>query len=138
MNLIKRIEELPEGKRMLASSRFRRQILVALDQGLEESGMTQSELAQRLGLTRSAVSQVFNGDGNLQAGTISDYLFEMGVHPELVLVPTVRSEAIRTYKNTAVRSIESSTFHRVQSAIQDKKTFDLLARPNEDFSEVGA
>lgn len=100
MNLIKRIEEMKHGKRMLASSRFRRQVLQALDQALEQSGMTQTDLAKKLELSRSAVSQVFNGDGNLRAETISDYLFELGVHAEFLLIPHAIPETHPEYKAT--------------------------------------
>ena len=86
MNLTEYVKQIPDGQRMLASSRFRREVLIMLDDALEKSGLSQSELALRLGLTRSAVSQVFSGDGNLRAETISDYLFAMGFQVEMKLV----------------------------------------------------
>ena len=78
MNLIESIAEIPDGQRMLASSRFRRDILVMLDDAIEESGLSLLEIAQRLGINQSQVSELLSGDGNLRAETISDYLFAMG------------------------------------------------------------
>ena len=45
---------------------------------LNDSKMSQSELSRALGKSRSAVSQVLTGDGNLKIETVAEYLHEMG------------------------------------------------------------
>lgn len=124
MSLIERIEGMRHGKRMLASARFRRQLLQTLDQALEQSGISQTELATKLGLSRSAVSQVFNGDGNLRAETFSDYLFELGMHAEFFLVPNQIVEPKHNYqssKNIQVASSISITSDDIFSTQKTRK-----------------
>ena len=76
-----------EGRRRLAAARLRREVLVNLESALEESGMTQSALASALGRTRSAVNQVFGGDGNIRISTLAEYLHAMGQELVLTRVP---------------------------------------------------
>jgi predicted XRE-type DNA-binding protein len=78
MTLRNMIEQLPKGGSILASARLRRQIVKSLNKALDDSGMSQSELARALGKSRSAVSQVLTGDGNLKIETVAEYLHEMG------------------------------------------------------------
>lgn len=86
MNLTEYVENVPDGQRMLASSRFRRDVLVMLDDAIEKSGVSELELAQRLGLSQRDISEVLSSDGNLRMETISDYLFEMGFQIEMRVV----------------------------------------------------
>lgn len=138
MDLMKFIEDMPDGQRMLASTRFRRQVLIALDQGLEVSGLSQSELAQKLGLTRSAVSQVFNGDGNLRAGTISDYLFEMGVHAEIIVSPIVTTEARNSYQYSHSSSSAATEYSTVDLDTKAIAATNISILNRAAISEVGA
>ncbi len=78
MSLRKIVESIPGGTAALASARLRRRVLRALDEGMESSGISQAELARRLGRSRSAVNQVLTGDGNLRIETLAEYLEAMG------------------------------------------------------------
>ena len=50
----------------------------ALDEGMEAAGISQAELARRLRRSRSAVSQVLTGDGNLRVEKLAEYLEAIG------------------------------------------------------------
>jgi len=111
-----------EGRRRLAAARLRREVLVVLESALAESGMTQSGLASALGRTRSAVSQVLGGDGNIRVSTLAEYLQAMGQELILVRVPEGEPRA-RLWRDgadvvaQAVLSSESSDrWSRVASA----------------------
>lgn len=57
----------PGGGRALAVSRLKRAILASLHEALAMSGIeSQSDLARCLHVRRSAVNQVFLGDGNVR------------------------------------------------------------------------
>lgn len=84
--LYERIAGRPGGGRRLASARLRRRVLVLLHQALEGSGLNQSLLAEKLGIRRSAVNQVFRGDGNVQINTVAEYLYEMGYELDVQVV----------------------------------------------------
>jgi transcriptional regulator with XRE-family HTH domain len=82
-----RIAGKPGGEKALAAGRLRREVLVALHRAFEASGLhTQTEIARRLGVRRSAVSQVFKGGGNLRINTLAEYLFTLGFEVDLTLV----------------------------------------------------
>ena len=87
MTLREELEQLPGGRKRIASARLRRGVVKALHESLEFSKLNQSDLAKKLGKSRSAVGQVLNGDGNVEIDTVSDYLFEMGVELQLTLIP---------------------------------------------------
>lgn len=85
--LYERIAGEPDGLRSLASARLRRRVLVLLHRALERSGLNQSDLAKKLGYRRSAVNQVFRGDGNVRIETLAEYLHELGYEADIHLVP---------------------------------------------------
>ncbi len=92
MTLRKAFEQLPNGKKLLASAKLRREIIKALSKALAASKMTQSDLSRELGKSRSAVNQVLTGDGNLKIETIAEYLFAMGaeLHVQVSTSASVR------------------------------------------------
>ncbi|WP_374195160.1 helix-turn-helix domain-containing protein [Streptomyces sp. ISL-1] len=61
-------------------------MLRVLHKALEACGLTQSELAERLRVRKSAVSQALRGDGNLRVNTIASYLSAMGYELDVRLV----------------------------------------------------
>lgn len=64
----------PEGRRGLACAAARYRAVELIAEVLEGEGVSQRELASRLGRTESAVSQVLGGDRNLTLNTLSEYL----------------------------------------------------------------
>lgn len=84
--LYERIALQPDGLRLMAASRLRRRVLVLLHKALDLSGLSQADLAKKLGRRRSAVNQVFRGDGNVRIETLAEYLHEMGYELDIRLV----------------------------------------------------
>ena len=94
MSVYEHVASQPDGLRRLAAGRLRYAALKALHAALEESGMTQTDVAAKLGIRKSAVNQVFRGDGNVRMNTFAEYLHELGFEARIELVPlgTARSE----------------------------------------------
>lgn len=88
MSLHNRLSQSAEGRSALAAARLRYSVLKSLTRALRESGLSQSELANRLGLRRSAVNAVFKGTGNVRVNTVAEYLDSMGFEATLVISPT--------------------------------------------------
>jgi hypothetical protein len=87
MSLYDRVLARTGGGRALAVSRLKRAVLASLHEAFSSSGIdSQSALARRLHVQRSAVNQVFHGDGNLRVSTLAEYLFEMGYELTVTLV----------------------------------------------------
>ncbi len=84
---IDRAQDSPAGAREMSAARLAVAASSALESALYSSGMTQRELAEVLGVTESAVSQVLNGDGNLRLATLARYLRAMGCEAHIDLVP---------------------------------------------------
>lgn len=93
------------------------------------------ELAQRLGKTRSAVSQVFGGDGNIRVSTWAEYLFAMGKEVELQLADAgdPRRREVQVAFDEATRQSlmddrYSQTLHgELQSSASQSRSFDIEA-----------
>lgn len=81
------IDRFPNAGRKLAIARLRHRVIDILQISLKESGKSQTQLAEELGVSRSAVSQVFVGDGNLRISTLAEYLYGMGHELQLKTVP---------------------------------------------------
>ena len=84
--LYERLAATDDGVRRLAVTRLRREALRALHIALKASGLTQTDLAAKLGIRKSAVSQVLNGDGNLRVKTLAEYLGALGYELDMRLV----------------------------------------------------
>ncbi|MFB8209198.1 helix-turn-helix domain-containing protein [Streptomyces sp. NPDC056010] len=82
-NLYERLAATTEGSRALASARLRYEALASIHDALGDAGITQVELARRLGIRKSAVNQVVHGDGNLRISTLAEYLHALGFELKL-------------------------------------------------------
>lgn len=80
-----------DGRRRLARARLRHRVLEVLHESLERSKMSKADVSRSLGIRKSAVSQIFGGDGNLRVNTIADYLDAMGAELEVRVVPASAS-----------------------------------------------
>lgn len=92
-SLYDRVNSSDEGSRALAGARLRYEVLKVLHRALEQSGLNQTQLARKLGVRKSAVNQVFRGDGNVRVTTIAEYLHEMGMELSVHPVPGTHREA---------------------------------------------
>ena len=89
MSLYDLTAERPGGARAIAAARLRRRVLGILHTALSVSEVdSQNALARKLGIRKSAVSQVFRGDGNLRVNTLAEYLHELGFEVDLKLLKT--------------------------------------------------
>lgn len=106
MSLYNRLVKTPEGARALSSARLRYEVLRILHEALRKSGLTQVDLAQRMGIRKSAVNQVLRGDGNVRVSTLADYLHAMNFELELRLtsVGKPREDAVREMRDAWVKS----------------------------------
>lgn len=104
-SLYDRVAAKPGGLAALATARLREEMLVALHRAFDASGLrTQAELARRLNVRKSAVSQVFRGDGNVRVNTLAEYLFAMGFELEVNLVVAGEPRRAELEGRTAVRA----------------------------------
>jgi DNA-binding phage protein len=86
--LYDRVAAKPGGEAALAAARLRREVLTALHEAFQASSLgSQSAIARRLGVRRSAVNQVLRGDGNLRINTVAEYLHALGFELDVKLVP---------------------------------------------------
>jgi transcriptional regulator with XRE-family HTH domain len=87
MSLYDRVLARRDGERALAIARLKRAVLATLLEAFSLSRIsTQSDLARSLQVRRSAVNQVFNGDGNVRISTLAEYLNAMGYELDISLV----------------------------------------------------
>ncbi|MDQ0574302.1 helix-turn-helix domain-containing protein [Agromyces albus] len=63
---------------------------------MEASGRTQTEVAEYLGVRKSAVSQVMNGSGNVTLDTLAEYLSAMGYEADITAVE--QGETLRSMR----------------------------------------
>ncbi len=74
-----------EGKSAYARARARQDVLEALHEALESTGISQTELARRLGIRKGAVNQVLKGNGNLRISTLAEYLAALNLQVRITV-----------------------------------------------------
>jgi len=131
MTLYDRIAQSERGRRGLSSARLRYSVVKALHSALENSGITQSELASRLGVRKSAVNAVFRGNGNLRVNTIAEYLDALDMEAEIRISPAGTARQAHVESNAV--TIEVPATHQNQFAPIDLEwlsgAFQFLSPP---------
>lgn len=103
MTLYDKLDNTAEGRSALAAARLRYRVLSVLNDALEASGMTQSAVAKKLKVRRSAANQVFRGSGNLRVNTVAEYLEAMGFELTLAIDPIGTAREAVHGRGSAVR-----------------------------------
>jgi len=85
--LIEQEESTQEGKLDMAAARLAVQVSTLLNRAVESSGVSQRELAAKLGVTEGRVSQVLCGNGNVQIATAARFLRALGYQSRLIAMP---------------------------------------------------
>ncbi|WP_082698085.1 helix-turn-helix transcriptional regulator [Arthrobacter sp. EpRS71] len=85
--LIQERESTPVGQQGLAAARLAMQVRAVLHRALEASSISQKDLAERLNVGESRVSQILSGNGNVQISTFAKMLRAIGYSVELLVVP---------------------------------------------------
>lgn len=81
-------------RRLLRQEELILEVTEALVQGLERAGISQAELAARLGKTKGFISQILAGGRNLTLRTVADFADAMGQHISVKVCE--RDEWVRT------------------------------------------
>jgi transcriptional regulator with XRE-family HTH domain len=87
LSLYERILTQGGGDMALAKARLRYEARAILHQALAQAGITRTELARRLGVHKSGVTNILNGDDSLRTDTIATYLCAMGFELKIAMVP---------------------------------------------------
>jgi len=87
MSLDQALESFPRGAQELSAARLARDVDGLLHRAFKARGVLQGVLANKLGVSESAVSQVLNSEGNLRISTLGRYLRALGYEAKLHLVP---------------------------------------------------
>lgn len=87
--------------RVFARERFRAQLQAALHNLMGAKGVSQRELADRLGVSEARVSQMFSSAGNLTVRTVGEVFHALGCNPRVWV--SGRIMKMTTGGGTAVR-----------------------------------
>jgi transcriptional regulator with XRE-family HTH domain len=82
------------------------QLVEALDMIRQNLGLTQMNVASRVGKSQAAVSQFFGADSGISLDRLVEYLFALQIHARIELVPQNgddRVVSVRTHTSLAKR-----------------------------------
>lgn len=135
--LYERIARTDDGAKRLAVARLKREVLRALHTALKASGLNQKELASRLKVRKSAVSQALRGEGNLRVQTVAEYLHALGYELDVRLVEAgeprkaaLEDREVAPAFPVTPRSAEQSITAPEQITVHSAGSFDLLVGMN--------
>lgn len=84
----------PKRRRLLRQEELILEVTEALASALNQTGITRVELANRLGKSKSFVSQLFGGGRNLTLRTVADVADALGHSVRIVIRPEQAHDAV--------------------------------------------
>lgn len=102
-------------------SRVHRALAKIVTQMKDEKGLTQQQIADAMGVDKSVVSRILNGESNLTLKTIGDVSWAVGLKPELTFKPIEVVEAPRANHIAMIqfnRNYDESPHIETNSAIK--------------------
>jgi transcriptional regulator with XRE-family HTH domain len=106
-----------EGRRLYKQEELLTRVAVQLDRMLEEAGVSRTELATRLNVTKGSVSQVLAGNRNLTLRKLSDLFFALGYSVAVVPAPlaadthSIRDATLNLRKTDSLPSRDVAGFN---------------------------
>jgi len=92
---------------------------------MEDMGITKSELARKLGKSKSYITQVLSGSRNMTLGSFSDICFALDFKPEIKL-PVEEQKHYADYEDLAFMSNKTKFRHlKVVSSTPTPKKLDV-------------
>jgi transcriptional regulator with XRE-family HTH domain len=92
--------QLKIDKRSLKVAKFISRLQSAIQAALADSGMTQQEVAEKLGVDRSVVNRRLKGKANLTARSIADFAFALERDIKVEFVDLGRPESANWHATT--------------------------------------
>lgn len=77
----------PEGQREMNRARLRVAVAEELALRMEQLHVSKAQLAEKLGVSRSAITQAFSGDRNLSLNTLADVAAALRLDVQVLLQP---------------------------------------------------
>jgi transcriptional regulator with XRE-family HTH domain len=124
-SLYDRIASTDDGSRRIASARLRREVLKLIHRAHRASGLSQVELARKLGVRKSAVNQVLRGDGNVRITTAAEYLHAMGYEMTVSLVPAGQPRAAVLERRARATAAPRGAYVSARFLAAVRANFDL-------------
>ena len=79
-------------------ARIQNELFRQLHEFMEQSGMTGTQLARHLGVSKGYVSQVLNGNFDFKLSKLVELSLAMGMIPEISFIPIEKNNKTRTGK----------------------------------------
>ena len=95
------LETTDEGQRLMRQEQLLTRVAIQVDRMRENAGITRTELARRLGVTKGNVTQILGGNRNLSLRKLSDLFFALG-HGVAVLPASLEADTV-SLLNATVR-----------------------------------
>lgn len=118
----------PEGRRELVRAQLRVSVAEELLLRMEALQMSKAQLAQTLGVTRSAVSQALTGSRNMSLNLLADMAAALGLNARVVLESRNATAHVAADLHVAYRVVGSA---QAASTVQRGAHLQLVQAPRQ-------